>query len=127
VVWFRVFAGFQAAFAFVVAFYGLARVMGWDVQSGMTSPENARPVEHGDWAVLPLFFALGLVMLSAAFIKPAPSNWGAGLAVLILGLPCCLAPSLILLVFWCQPPTRLYFATHGWKTLPPPMPPPPIG
>ena len=123
---FRVFAGFQAAFAFVVAWYGLARVMGWDVQSGMTPPEEARPVDDGDWVVLPLFFALGFIMLCAAFIKPVPSSWRVGLIVLILGMPCCGIPAIVLLVFWCQPAARLYFATHGWKTLPPPMPPPPI-
>jgi hypothetical protein len=46
-----------------------------------------------------LFFALSVTMMACVFIPAKPSSWGLGLAMLILGLPCCLAPAIVILVF----------------------------
>lgn len=122
---FRIFTGFCAAFALFMALFGLIKVTGWDYKLGLRPEGDTEPVDESDWGVVVFLLAVGIFMLACAFIQAKPSSWGVGLAVLILGLPCCLVPSVVLLIFWCQTPTRLYFLSHGWKTLPPPMQPPP--
>jgi hypothetical protein len=127
VIGFRIFAGFYTACALFMALYGVARVTGWDYKLGLRAQTDTEPVDEGDLAVTLIFAALGIVMLTCAFLPARPWSWGVGLAALILGLPCCLAPAVILLVLWCQMPTRLYFMTHGWRNLPQPMQPyPPV-
>ncbi|WP_147263442.1 hypothetical protein [Roseimicrobium gellanilyticum] len=115
-----------AAFCLLMAAYGVTRVTGLEVKWGLTPADEVEPIGPGDWIVLGIFCVLALAMFGCAFLPAAPWSWGVGLAALIVGLSCCGAPSIVLLVLWCQMPTRLYFATHGWRNLPQPMSPPPV-
>jgi hypothetical protein len=117
--------GLCAASFLFMALYGLARISGMDFKMGSRGDYDTRPPNENDWIATSVFGAVALTMLSCALIPARPWSWGVGLAALIIGLPCCVAPAVIILVFWCQMPTRLYFITHGWRTLPPPVQPPP--
>jgi hypothetical protein len=105
--WYRIYCGiFIAAFLIAIGF-GI---------NMLVSPQGTYPstVENGQFYGGVFYVVLGLALAPiyiVALLSPRkPWAWTLGMVLSIFGLiTCCFLPSLILIIYWTKPETRVYF------------------